>query len=64
MDNEKKANKPIKNVVCDVVYCAYHDGVGHCTAKQISIGPIEASCCSDTVCATFKPNITGMSSFK
>ena len=57
MDNGKKQQKPIKNVVCDVVYCEYHDGIGHCTAKQISIGPIEAHCCSDTVCATFKPRV-------
>lgn len=55
MDNGKKHLKPIKGVVCDVVKCAYHDGIGHCTAKQISIGPIEATACSDTVCVTFKP---------
>ncbi len=47
--------KPIKHVVCDVVNCVYHDGACHCTAKQIEIGPIQATNCTDTVCATFKP---------
>lgn len=55
MNNGKKRKKPIKNVVCDVLQCAYHDGTGSCTAEQISIGPFEADCCGDTVCATFKP---------
>ena len=59
MDNEKTKSKPIKNVICDVVSCCYHDGIGHCTAKQIAIGPIEARCCSDTVCATYKPQMNG-----
>ncbi len=55
MDNGKKQNKPIKNVACDVISCAYHDGISSCTAKQISIGPFEAQNCYDTVCATYKP---------
>ena len=61
MENGKKQLKAIKNVVCDVVRCAYHDGIGSCTARQISIGPIEASVCSDTVCATFKPQAPNVS---
>jgi len=56
MMNPGKENKqkPIKGVVCDVVNCQYNDGDGSCRAKQISVGPICASACTDTVCATFK----------
>ena len=54
--NEQKKNKPIKGVVCDVISCTYHDGDSHCTASQISIGPMQASSCTETVCATFKPH--------
>lgn len=53
--NNKNSKKPIKNVVCDVISCAYHDGESHCTANQLSIGPVDAVSCTDTVCATFKP---------
>ena len=55
MNSEKeKKQKPIKGVVCDVVNCQYNDGDGACHAKEISVGPICASACTDTVCATFK----------
>lgn len=56
MNEQKKNGKPIKGVVCDVVSCVYHDGDSHCTAKQILIGPIQASSCTETVCATYKPH--------
>lgn len=53
---EKKRNKEIKGISCDVVNCVYHDGESRCTAKQVSIGPTHATACTDTVCATFKMN--------
>lgn len=56
MNDRKKNEKPIKGVICDVVSCAYHDGDCHCTAPQISIGTVGASCCTETVCATYKPH--------
>ena len=54
---EKKNEKPrhIRGVSCDVQGCCYHDGDSYCTADNVSIGPISACTCSDTVCATFKP---------
>ena len=55
MNSEKGKNqKPIKGIVCDAVNCHYNDGDGACLAKQISVGPICATACTDTVCATFK----------
>ena len=46
--------KHIKGISCSVKNCAYHDGDSYCTAKQISVGPVSATSCADTVCATFK----------
>ena len=53
--NQGKNGKPISHVVCSVTHCAHNDKDGHCTAKQIEVGPIQATSCTETVCATFKP---------
>jgi hypothetical protein len=50
---EKK--KLVCGIVCDVKNCAYHDKESECYAGKVSIGPREASCSANTVCATFKP---------
>ena len=47
--------KHVKGVVCDVRNCAYHNGKHECYAGCISVGPCEADCSAETVCATFKP---------
>ena len=54
-EDEKKNKKKNKGVSCDVKNCTYHDGECNCTAEQIAVGPSYASCCTDTVCATFRP---------
>ena len=58
MYTEKEKNNchkdHIKGIKCDVKNCMYHDCETHCTAGQISVGPCNATCCTDTVCATFK----------
>ena len=54
--NKNKNNKPISGVLCNVISCAYNTKNGHCTAKQIEVGPIGATNCTETVCATFKPD--------
>ena len=48
-------SKPIKGIVCAVKNCAYNDKNGHCDAKQVEIGPMRATSCTETVCATFRP---------
>lgn len=53
-NNDDKSKKPLKGVTCDAVNCEYNTGDGECRAKQISVGPIYASACTDTVCATFR----------
>ena len=45
----------VDGIVCDVKNCAYHDKETECYAGKVSIGPREASCSANTVCATFKP---------
>ena len=62
MDNNKQRNemkcdtaKHVKGVVCEVKNCAYHNGMHECYAGCISVGPCEADCSANTVCATFKP---------
>ena len=49
------SSKHIKGIVCDVRNCAYHSGKNECYAGCISVGPREADCSANTVCATFKP---------
>ena len=62
MDNNKHCtdgkcdyNKHLSGVVCDVQNCVYHHGKSDCCAKEICVGPSEASCSANTACATFKP---------
>ena len=50
-----EGTKHIKGIVCDVQNCAYHNGKSECYAGSICIGPCEADCSANTVCATFKP---------
>lgn len=52
--SDRKNQKKIKGIVCDVKNCVWHDGISHCTAGQIAIGPSYATSCTDTVCATFR----------
>lgn len=47
--------KHIKGIVCDVKNCAYHNGESNCYAGCICVGPHDAKCSANTVCATFKP---------
>ena len=54
--DKNKDQTPIYGVLCNVVHCAYNTKEGHCTAKQIEVGPVQATSCSETVCATFKPD--------
>lgn len=57
MANEEKntqLHKHNKGIGCDVKNCVYHDGDCYCCADKIAVGPSYASCCTDTVCATFK----------
>lgn len=44
----------IKGIRCDVKNCVYHDCDTYCTAKQIAVGPSNATSSADTSCATFK----------
>ena len=55
-ENECKhdSSKHIKGVLCDVKNCAYHNGKSECCAGCISVGPANASCAENTICATFK----------
>ena len=50
MDNKK----PIKNVVCDVDKCV-HNTDHNCMANEIFVGPCDACCSTETLCATFEP---------
>ena len=50
-----KVQKHIEGIVCDVKNCEYHDCETHCTAKQILVGPSNASNSGETACTTFKP---------
>ena len=56
MENERKdcSSKPNRGIVCDVRNCVYHEGGNCCMAEQIAVGPSNACCSADTVCATFK----------
>lgn len=48
-------HKHIKGINCNVKNCVYHDGATECYAGEISVGPCDAKCSANTVCATFKP---------
>lgn len=56
MNKNDDNRKCIKGIACDVCNCRHNDGECHCTAGKISVGPSFASCCSETVCATFEAN--------
>ncbi len=51
--------KKIKGITCDVKGCEYNDGKNECTAGHISVGPTDACCSDETVCATFRPKSDG-----
>ena len=51
--------KKIKGITCDVKGCEYNDGKNECTAGHISVGPTDACCSDETVCATFRPKTEG-----
>ena len=51
--------KKIKGITCDVKGCEYNDGKNECTAGHISVGPCDACCSDETVCATFRPKNEG-----
>ena len=51
--------KKIKGITCDVKGCEYNDGKNECTAGHISVGPTDACCSDETVCATFRPTSEG-----
>ena len=48
-------HKHIKGINCNVCNCVYHDGKTECYAGEICVGPKDATCSANTVCATFKP---------
>jgi hypothetical protein len=51
----KERDKLISGVKCDVRSGVYHDGISQCYAGEICVGPHDAKCSSNTLCATFKP---------
>lgn len=53
MNTDDKSKKALRGVRCDAMNCEYNTGNGECHAKQISIGPVYADACTDTVCASF-----------
>ncbi len=48
-------HKRIKGINCNVENCVYNEGKCECYAGEISVGPSNATCSGNTVCATFKP---------
>ncbi|MGI6716000.1 MAG: DUF1540 domain-containing protein [Eubacteriales bacterium] len=59
MDKQKDKGKVNKGIACSVTTCVYNDHSNHCTAEKIAVGPSSATCCADTVCATFRPRDIG-----
>lgn len=53
-----KKIKEVKNIRCDVKNCAYHAEGCNCMAGSIEVGNQNACVCTDTICATFEPNVT------
>ena len=49
------AKKHVKGISCDVKNCVYHDGKCDCYAGTVYVGPKDATCSANTLCATFKP---------
>ncbi|MBQ8381242.1 MAG: DUF1540 domain-containing protein [Clostridia bacterium] len=54
-DQGCERHKHIKGINCNVENCVYNDGKCECYAGEISVGPHDAKCSANTVCATFKP---------
>ena len=54
-NSHTEGKKQVKGVLCDVRNCAFHDGENACYAGSICVGPCDAKCSDNTVCATFKP---------
>ena len=48
-------DKALRGIQCDVHNCVYNAEGRECHTAQIAVGPSEAKCSSETVCATFKP---------
>ena len=48
-------HKHIKGINCNVKNCVYNEQNNACYAGEICVGPQDAKCSSNTVCATFKP---------
>lgn len=57
--NKNKNRTPISGIICNVISCAYNDKDGRCCATQIEVGPMSATSCTQTVCATYKPESEG-----
>ena len=51
----KERHKHIKGINCNVESCVYHEAENECYAGEICVGPCDAKCSANTVCATFKP---------
>lgn len=51
---KKDCQKPIKGISCAVKNCQYHDGDCKCKAGSVAVGPANACCSAETVCATFR----------
>lgn len=45
----------VEGISCAVKGCVFHDGERKCMAGSIAVGPENACCSSETVCATFRP---------
>ena len=54
MCGQKKPEHYNHGINCDAKNCVYHAGEKHCTAKCISVGPMNAQTSADTICSTFK----------
>lgn len=52
--DKKESQKPIKGISCAVKNCQYHNGDCRCTAGSVAVGPSNACCSAETVCATFR----------
>ncbi len=55
MKETGKKEKQLKGVCCDACNCIHHGQDHSCHADEISVGPHNACCSAETICATFKP---------
>jgi hypothetical protein len=46
----------VEGVECNVASCTYNQNRKICTAGKIKVGPTNATCTDDTICATFRPH--------